>query len=221
MSVDSLPFDLAGTWALEVVVTSSSRAPIFGEVRSASRSRMLVKVTDQGGAWSQHQQVCTSSMEGGSKLAKTIIPPAWVNTMPPRAYTVTLVAADEGWAYAADTGVQIIGYDASLGPLPARGTDPQVVDADGDGHPGATVFVDVPGFGRGEIYVAHRGHSRLEGRVVGADRIEGQVVILESAQATIGASHKMFDFSPVTRPDPTRSTFAMWRVAPGTGCDTI
>ena len=221
MPVDLLPFDLAGTWALEVIVTSSSRAPIIGEVRSASRSRMLVKVTEQGGAWNQHQEVCTSSLEGGSKLAKTVIPPAWVKAMRPQAYTVTLVATEEGWAYVADTGVQTIGYDAALGPLPARGADAQVVDADEDGHPGATVFIEVPGFGRGEIYIAHRGHSRLEGRVVSPERIEGQVVMLESAQATIGASHKVFDFSPVTHPDPLRSTFAMWRVAAGTECDRI
>lgn len=221
MPIDALPFDLAGTWALEVVVSSTSRAPVFGELRSASRSRMLVRVTGSEGSWTQHQEVCTSAMEGGSKLARTVIPPAWVKAMPPRAYTITLTAADGGWAYAADTGLQVIGYDAALGPMPARGTEPQVVDSDGDGKPGATVLVQVPGFGTGEIYLAHRGHSRLEGKVVSADRIEGRVVVLESTQATIGASHKVFDFSPVTAPDPTRSTFAMWRVSEGAGCDRI
>ncbi|MDP2310838.1 MAG: hypothetical protein Q8P18_32770 [Pseudomonadota bacterium] len=212
-------FDLAGTWALEVVVSSTSRAPILGEVRSASRSRLLVHVTPNGDVWTQRQELCTSSIDGGSKLAKVILPRGWVKAMPPRTYTVTVTPGRNGWVYAADSGVQTVGYDDTRGPMPTRGADPQVIDSDGDGRPGATVLVRVPAFGTGEIYLAHRGHSRLEGRVVNANRIEGRVVMLEMTQVTLGASRKVFDFSPVTRPDPARSTFAMWRVDGDAGCD--
>lgn len=221
MPLDAVPFELAGTWALETVITSTSKAPLIGEVRSASRSRLLVTVTPNGAGWTQRQQVCTSVMEGGSKLARTVLPAAWVSTMPARSYDVTLAADASGWLYNADTGLQLIGYDGARGPMPARGDAPNVVDSDRDGHPGATVRVEVPGFGAGEIYLAHRGHSRLVGRPVTADRIEGSVVVLEMSQATLGASHKVFDFSPETRPDPARSTFAMWRVTPGADCTAL
>ncbi len=221
MPLDAVPFDLAGTWALEAAIASISKAPVIGEVRSVSRGRLLVTITADGQGWRQHQEVCTFGMEGGSVLARTTLPPAWVMAMPPRSYAVTLSADAEGWVYDADTGLELIGYDGSRGPLPSRGDEPHVVDADGDGHPGATVLIEVPGFGVGQIYVANRGHSRLVGRAVSADRIEGNIVMVEMAQATLGASHKMFDFTPVTRPDPRRSTFAMWRVDADTSCSAL
>jgi hypothetical protein len=217
-----LPPDLTGTWALEVVIGTVSKAPIIGETHSTSKTRMLVTVTADAAAalpaWTQSQTVCRTWMEGGSKLAKAVLPPAWVDVMQPRSYPLTLTAEGDGWAYAADTGLQTIGYDEARGALPTRGTDANVLDADKDGRPGATVIIEVPGFGKGEVYIAQRGHSRLAGRVVGPDRVEGSVVIVEMAQATLGASHRVFDFTPDTRPDMKRSTFAMWRVDGASGC---
>jgi len=217
-----LPPDLTGTWALEVVIGTTTKAPIIGETDSTSKTRLLVHVTANADAstpaWTQSQQVCRTWMEGGSKLAKTVLPPAWIDVMPPRSYALVLAADADGWTYAADTGLQVIGYDETRGALPTRGTDANVLDADKDGRPGATVRLEVPGFGAGEIYIAQRGHSRLAGRVVSADRIEGSVLVVEMSQATLGASHRVFDFTPDTRPDPARSSFAMWRVEPGSGC---
>lgn len=215
--------DLAGAWALEVVVATVSKAPVFGEVRSASRSLLRVTIAADGeGGWTQRQTLCRTRMEGGTPLARTVLPDAWRAAMPDRSYPLELLATEGGgWLYRADTGLQVVGYDPARGALPMRGDEPQVVDADLDGRPGATVIVEVPGFGSAEVYVATRGHSRLEGRLVGPDRFEGRVHIVEQRQETIGASHRMFDFTPDNRPDPARSTFALWRVAEGAGCGDL
>lgn len=216
------PLDLAGTWALEMVIATVSKAPVFGEVRSASRSRLLVTIAPDGeGGWTQRQKLCRTQMEGGTPLARTVLPDAWRVTMEDRSYPLDLVASGGSWLYRADTGVQVVGYDPERGDLPKRAAEPHVLDADRDGKPGATVLVEVPGFGRAEVYVATRGHSQLEGRLVAPDRIEGRVLLVEQRQATIGASHKVFDFTPENRPDPARSSFALWRVADGAGCGGI
>ena len=215
------PVDPAGSWALEVVIATVSHAPVFGEIRSASRSRLLVRVAREGDGWTQTQRLCRTAVEGGSALARTVLPDGWRRTMPDRSYPLDLSLDARGWRYQADTGVQVVGYDPARGALPARGADPQVVDADADGKPGATVLVQVPGFGVAQVYVATRGHSRLDGRFVSPDRVEGRVVLLDQAQATLGASHAVFDFTPSNRPDPARSSFAMWRVADDATCDRI
>ncbi len=213
--------DLGGTWALEVVVAAITRAPLFGETRSASRSTLLVRVTRDGDGWVQRQTVCNTVLEGGTKLARTTLPDGWRAALPDRTYPVELTRAGDTWTWRADTGVQVVGYDPARGDLPARADEPHVVDADRDGKPGATVRVVVPGFGAAEVWVAQRGHSRLEGALVGPDRVEGRVVLLEQRQATLGASHPLFDFTPDTRPDPSRSTFAMWRVDGAAGCGDL
>lgn len=215
------PVDMSGTWALEVVVATISKAPIFAEIRGASRSRLLVRIerTDEG--WVQRQRLCRTAMEGGSKLARTVLPEGWLRAMPDRSYAAELTLEAGSWRYRADTGLQVLGYDAARGDLPARAGEAHVLDADGDGKPGVTVLVEVPGFGAAEVYVATRGHSRLEGAFLGPDRVEGRVVLLEQRQATLGASHPLFDFTPNNRPDPARSTFAMWRVDEAASCASI
>lgn len=210
--------DLTGTWVLDMVVASVAKAPLFGETRSASRSRLLVRITRDGPRFVQRQTLCTTTMEGGTKLAKVVLPDGWRAALPDRTYAAELRLDGSAWRYHADTGVQTVGYDPALGTLPERASDPQTVDADGDGKPGATVLVQVPGFGTAEVFVAQRGHSRLEGTFVSPDRVEGRVVLLDQRQATLGASHPLFDFTPDARPDPSRSTFAMWRVDAAAGC---
>ncbi|MFN7142570.1 MAG: hypothetical protein ACK4YP_02255 [Myxococcota bacterium] len=210
--------DPTGTWALEIVVVSVAKAPLFGETYSASRSRLLVRITRDGPRFVQRQTLCATTMEGGTKLARVVIPEGWRAALPDRSYAADLRLEAGAWRYHADTGVQTVGYDPALGGLPRRASDPQTVDADGDGKPGATVLVKVPGFGTAEVFVAQRGHSRLEGRFVSPDRVEGRVVLVDQRQVTLGASHPLFDFTPDTRPDPSRSTFAMWRVDDGARC---
>ncbi len=212
--------DLSGAWAMEVIVASTTKAPIFGEVASTSRSRLFVQVSRDGEGWVQRQKLCTTTVEGGSKFARTVIPDAWTNALPDRSYPVALALEDGAWAWRADTGVQIVGYDAQRGAFPTRAAEPQVVDSDRDGKPGATVQVIVPGFGAAEVFVAHRGHSRLEGVVVAPDRVEGRVLLVAQQQATLGASHPVFDFSPNILPDEENSRFSMWRVS-GVGCGAV
>ena len=211
------PPDLTGTWALEVVVGTTAHAPLVGDTHSASRSRLAVRITRGPDGFMAHQELCRTELEGGTRLARTILPDGWLRAIPARDYEVELGRDGDGWSFAVDPGVQSVGFDPSAAEVPARASDPSVRDPDADGRPGATVLVEVPGFGTAEVWVAQRGHTRLDGRLVSADRVEGHVTVLEMVQRTIGASNPLFDFTPRIRPDPTRSAFSMWRVPAG-GC---
>src|SRR5690606_14696021 len=93
------------------------------------------------------------------------------------------------WRYAADLGFEHVGYRANGRdePLPRDAADPRVVDADGDGHPGATLRLTIAGLADGELYVVQRGHSTLAGRVVARGQAAGRIDVRLFEQALLGA----------------------------------
>jgi hypothetical protein len=204
--------DLSGTWRLDLVVATRAHLPVLGDIHSASRNVLLVTITRDGDGWIQRQKVCAARVEGESGLARTLIPQAFVDSLPPRSYPVTL----EGDRYVADPGPESVGFRGTA--LPTSAKDATVVDQDHDGAPGVSVRVDVPMFGGADVWVAQRGHSVLDGRVVGPDRIEGEVDVRQLQQVTLGASNRLFAHSVHAIPDPAASRFTLTRLPDGATC---
>jgi hypothetical protein len=208
--------DPAGLWRLDLVVATRAHLPILGDIRSASRNVLLVEIRADGDGWTQRQKVCAARVEGEAGLARTIIPRAFVDSLPPRAYPITV---DASGRYVADPGPEAVGFHGTM--LPSGPSDPTVFDQDRDGAPGVSVRVEVPMFGGADVWVAQRGHSVLEGRFTGADRVEGTVDVRVLQQVTLGASNRLFAHSVHATPDPRNSGFVLTRVQPGTTCDTL
>ena len=205
---------LAGTWELELVIASLTHVPVLGELRTRSRSVLRVEVTDTPTGPVAHQRVCSSEVMDRAGLARTILPPAFVRSIPDRTYALLLGA--DGTVHA-DLGVEATGWTGE-GALPTDAADPRVRDMDGDGRPGATVLVEVAPFGTGHVQFVHRGHSMLTGRRTGADTVEGGVVVALLEQQTIGASPRILGGTLRSVPDPAHSSFVMRRTTPAAAC---
>jgi hypothetical protein len=205
---------LAGTWELDLVIASLTHVPVLGELRTRSRSLLRVEVTDTPTGPVAHQRVCTSEVLDRAGLARTILPPAFVRSIPDRRYALTL--GPDGRVQA-DLGVEATGWTGE-GALPTSAEDPRVRDADHDGRPGATVLVEVAPFGTGHVQFVHRGHSRLDGRRMTNGTIEGAVLVDLLEQQTIGATPRILGGTLRTTPDPAHSRFVMRRTTPANAC---
>ena len=201
--------DLSGAWRMDVNIVSRAKVPVFGEIESASISKVDVTITRDGEGWRMRQVVCASHVE--SRFARTTLPPALLRSLPPREHPVLL----DGSSFIADPGPEALGWRGAR--FPTSAADPNIFDQDGDGRPGVTVVVDVPLYGRGEIWLVQHAHSVYRGTVVSPDRIEGKVETVFLRQLTLGASAKMFEKGPESTPVPERSTFVLTR-APAGGC---
>jgi hypothetical protein len=227
LGLGALPADTAaadhaweGRWAMELTVATRASLPLLPAVRSSTVSLLLVDIERTAeGRLRQHHRVCDARAEGGG-LARLHLPDRFVAALPARSYPVRFAA---GGGYSADLGSEAIGFDPSVtgGRLPESADAPGVIDGDGDGAPGMTVLMDLPGRSGIRLHIAQSTHLRLLGRATSPDRIAGSVEIVSLDQRTLGADPAMFARSPRTSPDPGASGFRMVRLPPNSGCETV
>jgi len=212
----------SGAYRLDTVIVTESKVPFAGWIMVTNRRTSLVHLTGGDGAWTQRQRLCGVAVQDDLKRAKTVIPKTFVDAQPEQVFPVTLQDAADGWTYAADPGPLDVGWDrATAGDkLPERPDDPGVTDPDGDGHPGATVHLEVPLFHRIDIYVVQRGHTVYEGKVADGG-VAGRLVVRRLDQHTLGASNVFFAATPPLRVVPGQSTFSLTPVPPQATCDDL
>ncbi|MCK6505670.1 hypothetical protein L6R53_20115 [Myxococcota bacterium] len=220
LAIASTPPDLAGPWALEMAVVSAARVPVVGDVKSTSRTWILLEVGPDGaGGLVQDHRVCAAEVKGG--LVHTRVPARFVAAIPPKRYPVRLLAQGTGWSFAADTGAYAMGFDtACSATVPVEQGDPCVRDADGDGIPGATIHAKAPAFPWVEVYIAQRMHPLLDGAVVSPDRVEGGIQLEVMDTRVLGASNRLFASSPTVTPLPAESRFQMERLSEAS-CEAV
>lgn len=213
---------LAGRYALELRVASTSRVMVVGTTHSMATSLLLVELRPGPDGWLQSHRVCDARVESGSPLARLVIPPAFVDAIPARLYTARLESG-VGSRYTADMGVEAIGFDPRLtgGVLPTSPNARGVEDPDGDGEPGATLRLRMRGLGSARLFVVQRSHLVLDGRRTGPGRFEGEVDVRLQEQHTLGADPGFFRQNPSNTPDPERSGFTLVRVPAETGCEEL
>jgi hypothetical protein len=204
-----------GTYALNVEMVTETKVPVLGDTRVHTRSAAVVQLSVDGGQWSQSQRTCAVDVWSRGP-ARTIMPPALLASLPVQRFEIDV----DGERYVADGGPVTIGASAT-GPLPVDLADARALDTDGDGHPGATMWLDVPVLGRVELFVAQRAHSVFEGVLDGDGGVSGGVRVVSMEQQTLGASRSMFHTSPAMRAVPEASRFELRPLPPGAGCDAI
>lgn len=220
----------SGVFRLDVRIASRTQLPFYGFARSATVSTYRIEIQRVGSRWVQSHQVCAARIEGGSAFVRTELPDRFVQALERRHYPVTLAPAgsadEERWAYRADMGLEYVGY-RPRGPdgggadeLPRAAGDPSVIDWDGDGNPGATVWLSVPFF-HGELYVVQRGRSLLEGHLARDGTGEGRVRVRQFGQRVIGARPWFLGRTPSIEPDPERSGFRLSRLPDDATCASL
>ena len=214
--------DPTGRYAAELRVTSRSGFPLLPSVRSTTVSLLLVEVDGVPGTWRQRHRVCEARIEGGS-LVRMTIPDAFVRAMPARGYPLQLESGDGAPRFRADMGLEAIGFDPGVtgGNLPVDAGSAGVIDADGDGAPGATVLMDVPGVSDIRLHIAQRSRLVLRGESDGKGGWRGDIDIPLLEQRTLGAEPEMFARTPRLQAEPGRSGFRMVPLPGGAGCDAV
>ena len=156
---------------------------------------------------------------------QTTFPAAFVASVPVSTRVATLSAAETGATFTAGPFTDVLGArldNPESDRLPTRASDSRQWDQDGDGQPGMTVHVDQAFLGEGDVYVAQRTETTLEGVVVAADRIEGWVSLTQE-QVIYDASTWWLELDTNQRPDTARehNYFVFQQVEDATTCDDI
>ena len=217
------PLLLPGIYRLEMIMASTSRVPVFGTSKSASKSVSLVEIKRDGTALIQTHKTCDFRVLDDSKFIKMIFPEKFVGALAKHTYPLQIEKDAQGWRYRADLGVERIGYKSTADEtgLPAKIDDPAVYDWDGDGKPAATIKISIPLLPDGEFYVVQRGHSILNGRIVQPGRIEGSIETRLFEQRVLGAWPGFLNQSAEVEPDPKGSRFILSLAPGGSSCETL
>jgi hypothetical protein len=219
---DELPLT-PGSYRLEMILTSTTRIPLFGSSKSSSKSVSLVEIRRDGDSFIQSHKVCDFRVLEDSAMIKMVFPEKFIAALAKHSYPIVVEKDGKGWSYRADLGVERIGYRPT-GPdekLPTKMDDPGVYDWDDDGHPGATLKLSVPLLPDGELYVVQRGQSILTGRVVQPGKIEGGIEVRNFDQRVLGAWPGFLAKSPEIEPDAKESRFTLVQIANGDTCETL
>lgn len=214
---------LPGAYKLEMIMASTTRVPLFGSSKSASKSVSLVEIRRDGNGLVQNHQVCDFRVLEDSKMIKMIFPEKFIAALAKHTYPIQLEKNAEGWRYRADLGIERIGYRANgtEEKLPNKIDDPAVYDWDGDGHPGATLQLSIPLLPTGQLYVVQRGQSILTGHIMQPGKIEGHIEVRHFDQKVLGAWPGFLAKSPEIEPNPKESRFTLSPIATGTTCESL
>ncbi|MFT4977608.1 MAG: hypothetical protein ACI8S6_003515 [Myxococcota bacterium] len=207
------PPDISGSYRLDLVIASKANVPVFGEAEIMAQTTMLAQISPDGqGGYTQRHITCSVSPRTSLKVAQTTIPPSFIAPMSEKVYPVVLTERPDGrWTYRADFGPQHIGFRPELsgGMPPAEATHPGVVDWEGDGHPGATILLQVPVFGQVEVYITQLAHTRIDGVLVESGGASGKVEVVALEQRSIGAKPMLFAANPAVTQMPGQSRFIL------------
>lgn len=193
----------AGLYSLELEVVTATQVPFFGRAEITTTSYVDLELVQTEDGLEARQVVCDVRVDSTAKAARTLIPPAFVRALPEQRYPVR------------------VGADGSLildpGPMSFGLAGEEVIDVDRDGHPGATVELEVPVFGEVQVYVVQRAHTVLVGGPEDGGW-GGRVEVRRMDQRTIGASNVLFRSNPRVEVVPGASRFRIRPRAPGSSC---
>ncbi len=212
-----------GVYALEMETVTSATVPVVGETLATTTSLMLARIEPGDGGLVQRHHVCDIRIEGVTDLARTVLPPAFLQALPEVTYPVAFVPEGGGWRYEADMGRVAVGYDPARAgdAMPVSAGDAGIIDWDLDGSPGATVRVEVPLFRDADVYVVQRSHATLSGLIADDGTISGRAALVEFDQAVLGASHRLFTRAPDIVPVAERGRFSLRPVPADTTCEGL
>ncbi|EYF00902.1 hypothetical protein [Chondromyces apiculatus] len=214
--------DVSGTWALLQVgslnvLPQGFTTPITNRIVDL----LLVKSDQTGEQVTLSGEYCDHYTEEEDAFVKASIPVA---------YRDSLVDVERVGTFAAGQLrvpelVEVVGASLSspTEALPTEPDDARLFDQDGDQKPGVTIALS--GLVDGEVYVAERKKTTLDGVAVSADRIEG-LTSFSSEQSVVDADpanlkDQVASSEQSTDPNACNSYFVMLRVDDAMTCETL
>jgi len=218
--------DLAGQWALFQVVSDYWEAPLLGErPRRIYQIAKIAIAQDGPDLVLRSEGICLMKFDMGTSMVRLSVSPEFLKVAHIGPLRGSLSREGDEVLLKIPTFTVLNGVrlaEPETEPLPTSPEDPRVVDIDGDGKPGFTVYVRILGFIPGETYVVQRLRQEYHGRVWGPDLVRG-VIAWEDEQVTLGASGSFFLISGRGRPDPdpNHSFFILRRITGTETCDEL
>jgi hypothetical protein len=197
--------NLRGWWAQKQVTSSVSKIPVVGKSISDTTSLVRLHVEQDGRDLKITQDVCSVDIQNRSSKVRTIIPRAFVRSLPKRVMDGRVEKKGGKWYFVKERDVGVRGArlrHPRTENLPDEPDDPRVYDQDKDGHPGMTV--EVEGAIEGEIYLVQRGWNRMRlplGASMRPRHLDGALE-WNSDQKILDASSVFLEFQPDSRPNP-------------------
>ncbi|MBN2725404.1 MAG: hypothetical protein JXR95_15170 [Deltaproteobacteria bacterium] len=221
--VQDPPPNIEGTWAYLNIRASIINYPMIGLVNNRIISLLKYEITQDGTSINSAETVCEIIVDSSNDSITTIMPDAFVTSMPEEIRENTLSYTDGNWGYSQPkywTTQGVVLTDVENEELPGDPEDPRVVDQDEDGHPGMTVRLT--GSLSGELYVVQKGWTVLEPGSANETEMEG-LVTWADYQVTVDASTPVLKINPETNPnpDPEESYYKFVKITADYSCQDI
>lgn len=210
----------AGRYLLKTKIVAEAIVPVIGRVDSTTRTLAWVDIQHESGRVIGQQKVCQVSLGDEEDLARTIFPDALIQALPPKKIHFEISpAALFPIKLNVDLGEDTMGYRSTTpgAPLPHSAEAAELVDIDHDGRPGATLFLDLPGFGRYPLGIVSKGHTRLDGWLSAPGFAKGNATLLKFQQRVLSGLPVEGEVRDV-KGVPDRSSFELAPIEPGVGC---
>ncbi|HEX7509048.1 MAG TPA: hypothetical protein VF550_19905 [Polyangia bacterium] len=216
--------DLSGTWIMRLEGAQSVVAPIVGTVNTKSVFYILATLSQNGTEVVANGRYCDRiEKDPPTNIVQVIIPPAWAHTEKTVTRAGTFAPASDGiWELKFDHLVEFAGVVPGSDPLPTVVND-EVIDEDGDGHPGITVSISGQSLS-GNLYSVQEQMTSITAIVVGQNRVEGALLysslqnVLSSEPSNLAALYPHSDI-PASDSVLCHSRFAMVRIASSDSAD--
>lgn len=212
--------DLSGTWLMAQLTTTISRVPVVGKVYAQSRVISVHQLRHAGEQLHGPGTLCQLELESGSRLVRTALSKRALTRLPPPHLDARVVRGARGQLdFWQPRQLLIVGARLEkplTDPLPTRLDAPQVIDEEGDGHPGLTI--EVSGLAPGRLYVVQRSWTELKGSLVARDAFAG-ALRFDHEQVVLDATSFLLRRSLPSEPVLARSWFRLQRLVGETSCE--
>ena len=177
---------MAGHYAHYDVVAYSGQTP-NGPLSTFIISYGFTDLIIENGEHVEYDSFCHAVYKANQNF-RTTFPDAATQAIKPRSAIVDVYEEEDAWKIWRPATPALIGIDGDPDlPLSMNPKDPLINDDDNDGKPGVTVFVELFGLIKGEIYIARRERVQNYMTLFSDGSLRGNVVD-NSEQLVIGAS---------------------------------
>lgn len=208
--------DFSGTYVLVQENVSRTKLPVVADIVTTTRTISLQRLTHHGDRLVGDGDVCELTMSSSSDLVVTEIPLGFRRALPKVRIDAKLTKKDGSVYFSQAPRTLVLGarLENLRENLPESPADKRVWDQDKDGHPGMTVRVS--GLVSGDVYVASRSTSSLEGKLLGSE-FRG-ALRFRSEERILDATHPFLRSGSSSEPDLGQSRFRLVPISSGATC---
>ncbi|RYZ85062.1 MAG: hypothetical protein EOP04_16770 [Proteobacteria bacterium] len=220
--------DVVGTYAMKITLSATQKSAFLPETApSTSDLYRLGEIVRDGEGFKIVENNCAARFPNTGAL-KAYVKDLTVQSIGESVTKLTVTTEAGSIKIARDSLTQVLGanlVNPASDALPTNSKDPRVIDADGDGKPGATTRASF-GLLSGDIYFVQRSTNTYSASMNNDGNLKG-LIQDKTEQSLIGKGSILIPslaLSPVTitqDKDASKSTVTLERISAGSTCDSV